>query len=45
MVREAAKEALDFDKPIGLTLMGTMGHFEFEEVLRLVRAYLTSSPS
>lgn len=39
-VIEAAKETLDFDEPIGLTLMGTMGHFEFEEALRLVRAYV-----
>lgn len=39
-VIEAAKETLDMDEPIGLTLMGTMGHFEFEEALRLVRAYV-----
>lgn len=39
-VLEAAKETLDLDQPVGLTLMGTMGHFEFEEALRLVRAYV-----
>lgn len=39
-VLAAAKETLDLDRPVGLTLMGTMGHFEIEEALRLVRAYV-----
>ena len=38
-VLKAAAETLDLDRPVALTLMGTMGHFEFDEALRLVRAY------
>ncbi|MFL1376485.1 MULTISPECIES: SAM-dependent methyltransferase [unclassified Nocardiopsis] len=42
----AARETLDFNRHIGLTLMGTMGHFgDVEETLGIVRTYLTSSPA
>lgn len=40
----AARQTLDFDKPILLTLMGTLGHFPHEEALRLVRAYMDALP-
>ncbi|MFE1168372.1 SAM-dependent methyltransferase [Nocardiopsis sp. NPDC058789] len=39
-VLEAAGRTLDLERPVGLTLMGTMGHFEIEEAVRLVRAYV-----
>ncbi|WP_017586760.1 SAM-dependent methyltransferase [Nocardiopsis ganjiahuensis] len=38
-VLEAAARTLDLDQPVALTLMGTMGHFELDEALRLVRVY------
>lgn len=38
-VLEAAARTLDLDRPIALTLMGTMGHFEFDEALKIVGAY------
>ncbi|SIO84476.1 SAM-dependent methyltransferase [Nocardiopsis sp. JB363] len=38
-VLEAAAQTLDLDRPVALTLMGTMGHFEFDQALELVRAY------
>jgi hypothetical protein len=45
-VLAAARETLDFDKPIGLTLMGTMGHFgDVEEALGIVRTYMDALPS
>lgn len=44
-VVEAARRTLDFDRPILLTLMGTMGHFPHQEALRLVRAYVDALPT
>lgn len=40
-----AREILDFERPIGLTLMGTMGHFpDLDEALGLVRTYVDALP-
>ena len=44
-VLQAARRTLDFDRPILLTLMGTMGHFPHEEALRLVRTYVAALPT
>lgn len=44
-VLKAARETLDFDKPILLTLMGTMGHFEPEAAIELVKTYVDALPS
>ncbi len=45
-VLAAARQTLDFDRPIGLTLMGTMGHFgDVEEALDIVRTYVDALPS
>ncbi|MBR8743973.1 SAM-dependent methyltransferase [Nocardiopsis sp. MG754419] len=44
-VLDAARETLDFDRPILLTLMGTMGHFEHDQALELVRAYVDALPA
>ncbi|MBE3002277.1 SAM-dependent methyltransferase [Nocardiopsis sp. HNM0947] len=45
-VLASAREVLDFDRPIALTLMGTMGHFpDLDEALGLVRAYVDALPA
>ena len=42
-VIEAAAETLDLSQPVGLTLLGTMGHFEdIEEALGIVRTYMAA---
>ncbi|MFD6953017.1 S-adenosyl methyltransferase [Nocardiopsis sp. TSRI0078] len=40
-VLAAARETLDLDRPVGLTLLGTMGHFgDLDEALGIVRTYM-----
>ncbi len=45
-VLEQAHKVLDFERPIALTLLGTMGHFpDLEEALGIVRSYMDALPS
>ncbi|MEU2974454.1 SAM-dependent methyltransferase [Nocardiopsis alba] len=45
-VLAAAREHLDFTRPIGLTIMGTLGHIADDATARsLVRAYVDALPS
>jgi trans-aconitate methyltransferase len=40
-VLEAARRTLDLDRPVALTLLGTMGHLDdLDEALAIVRAYM-----
>ncbi|GHD35021.1 hypothetical protein GCM10007147_41120 [Nocardiopsis kunsanensis] len=41
-----ARESLDFEQPVALMLMGTMGHFpDLDEALELVRTYVDALPT
>ncbi|RNL87487.1 SAM-dependent methyltransferase [Halostreptopolyspora alba] len=40
-----ARERLDFERPIALTLMGVLGHIDAEEVPRIVHALVEALPS
>lgn len=43
---EQARRHLDFSRPIGLTIMGTLGHFPADEATyALMRAYVDALPS
>ena len=45
-VLEAARELLDFDRPVGLTILGTLGHItEYEAAIAIVREYTAACPS
>jgi len=45
-VLEAARGLLDFERPIGLTILGTMGHFaDIQEAQAIVGRYLDALPS
>ncbi|RKS08130.1 S-adenosyl methyltransferase [Nocardiopsis sp. Huas11] len=45
-VLEAARELLDFDRPIGVTILGTLGHItEYEAAREIVDAYMAACPS
>jgi hypothetical protein len=45
-VLEAARELIDFDRPVGVTVLGTLGHVpEFEAALGIVGDYMAACPS
>ncbi|MFD0773705.1 SAM-dependent methyltransferase [Streptomonospora algeriensis] len=44
-ITAAARERLDFDRPIALVLMGVLGHIDADEVPRIIRTLLDALPS
>lgn len=45
IVLEAARETLDLTRPVGVTMLGILGHFEGEEAYRVARSYIEALPS
>ncbi|MFV2195334.1 SAM-dependent methyltransferase [Nocardiopsis sp. LOL_012] len=44
-VLERTRAHLDLSRPVGLTMMGTLGHFDGAEARRIVRGYVDALPS
>ncbi|GAB2518737.1 SAM-dependent methyltransferase [Nocardiopsis aegyptia] len=44
-VLKTAAGHLDFTRPIGLTILGTMGHFEGQQAYDIVRGYVDALPA